>query len=88
MINEMQYCLKNGIKVYPFMQHGHKSTAKQTFKDKHWYLAVENNGKVVKRYDKSLGTGILRGKALQEPIEKTYLFWYNKLIKNKPDERT
>jgi hypothetical protein len=87
MSKEMQYCLKNGIKVYPFMQHGFKSTAKQTFKDRHWYLEVDNNGKKI-RYDKSLGTGILRGKALQEPIEKTYSFWYNKLIKNKSNERT
>lgn len=72
-------CLRVGISVYPVRM----EKTGNGFKNRNWYIQVNNNGKIT-TYPKSLGTGdIIRGKALEEPIKKTYRHWYKLLNEKK-----
>lgn len=65
-------CIRKGLIAYPVS------------KNRHWYIEVNHNGKII-TYDKSIGYGdVLQGKKLDEPLRKVYAHWDEKLTnKNK-----
>lgn len=76
----MEICIRHGIKVYPVYQHRDQYRGKKLIYEKdNWYIEVDNNGKITK-YTKPVAQGkVVRGKALVEPVEKTYSHWAEKL---------
>lgn len=62
------YVIKKGIKIYPIYNNGN------------WYIEVVNNKKPPKRFNKPISHEfILTGKVLLPYLNKTYIYYYNKL---------
>lgn len=82
--SDLGYCLKNGVTIYPIRQHRDTyKNGKQILKKGHWYIQVNNNGKLV-TYPKSLGTGLrLNGKDFATQQEKTITYWAKLIEENK-----
>lgn len=69
-MNKVYECQKSGIIVYPIN------------KDGHWFLNIENNGKIIKG-TKKIAYGNSKGasKLINDAMEETYLYFWNKLNK-------
>lgn len=73
-----------GIRVYPeYLAKDVYKNGKLAYFGKHWYISVNNNGKII-RYEKPIKKGtILHGLELQKPIENTIRHWAQKIEKLK-----
>lgn len=92
---EMSNCINNGVQVYPKYFFKDEVIDEVNFLAENWYIAVDNNGSEI-LYEKSIGTGsalrstIKGSKKKQksnlkwvEAVQKTYIFWSNKIDKLK-----
>ena len=76
----MEICIRNKIIVYPvYCERDQYVNGVLKYQKNNWYLCVDNNG-MLTRYPKSLGKGkILRGKQLEDPVNKTYEYFKSKI---------